>query len=295
MTIRVGGYAPPASAHSRALDNFVEAMAAVTDYPVEVMYNVMDDGRPATDLFDMVANGELTLCYFSTSYLGKQVPALNALEVPFLFADLEQAHTALDGDFGAALTTATEAATPFEVLGYWDNGFRHFTNRLREVRSPADIAGMRVRLQPNAVHEALIRSWGGEPVPAELSDGIAMIASGQVDAQENPLANSAAYGVDHRHITMTGHLYGARGLYANRSQMSTLGSEVATAVRSAARAAIDFQRRAAADYEGELRTRFEGEGRVVIDLDPTERHVFADAASDVIAAARAGQSALDFL
>ena len=295
MTIRVGGYAPQGSAHSRALDHFVEALAAVTDHPVEVMYNVMDAGRPATDLFDMVANGDLTLCYFSTSYLGNQVPALNALEVPFLFADLAQAHTALDGDFGAALTTATEAATPFEVLGYWDNGFRHFTNRLREVRSPADVAGMRVRLQPNAVHEALIRSWGGEPVPAELSDGIAMIASGQVDAQENPLANSAAYGVDHRHITMTGHLYGARGLYANRSQMSTLGTDIATAVRSAARAAIDFQRQAAADYEAELRSRFEGEGRAVIDLDPKERQTFADAASDVIAAARAGQPALDFL
>ncbi len=295
MTIRVGGYAPQGSAHSRALDHFVEALAAVTDHPAEIMYNVMDAGRPATDLFDMVANGDLTLCYFSTSYLGNQVPALNALEVPFLFADLEQAHTALDGDFGAALTTATEAATPFEVLGYWDNGFRHFTNRLREVRSPADVAGMRVRLQPNAVHEALIRSWGGEPVPAELSDGIAMISSGQVDAQENPLANSAAYGVDHQHITMTGHLYGARGIYANRSQMSTLGSEIATAVRSAARAAIDFQRHAAADYEAELRSRFEEEGRVVIDLDPTERQIFADAASDVIAAARAGQPALDFL
>jgi TRAP-type C4-dicarboxylate transport system substrate-binding protein len=295
MTIRVGGYAPPGSAHSRALDHFAGALATVTDHPVEVVYNVMDDGRPATDLFDMVATGELTWCYFSTSYLGNQVPALNALEVPFLFADLDEAHTALDGDFGAALTTATEAVTPYEVLGYWDNGFRHFTNRLHDVRSPADVAGMRVRLQPNAVHEALIRSWGGEPVPAELSDGIAMIASGQVDAQENPLANSAAYGVDHRHITMTAHLYGARGLYANRSQMSTLGSDGATAVRSAARAAIDFQRRAAANYEAELRARFEGEGRVVLDLAPTERKAFEDAASEVIAAARAGQPALDFL
>ena len=48
--------------------------------------------------------------------------------------------------------------------------------------------------------------------------GIQMISSLEVDAQENPLANTVAYGVYwvHRHITMTGHLYGARGLFAHR-------------------------------------------------------------------------------
>lgn len=287
MTIRVGGYAPSGSAHSRAVDQFVTTLAATTDHPVEVMYNVMDEDRPATDLLGMVATGELTWCYFSTSYLGNRVPALNALEVPFLFADLDAAHDALDGDFGSALTDATEAATPYEVLGYWDNGFRHLTNRLRDVRSPADVSGMRVRLQPNTVHEALIRSWGGVPVPAELSEGIALIASGQVDAQENPLANSAAYGVDHQHITMTGHLYGARGLYANRLQMASLGMELAGSVRKAARTAIEFQRRAATDYEVNLRNRFESEGRVVVDLEPDERAAFEAAASTVIDAAMA--------
>ena len=52
----------------------------------------------------------------------------------------------------------------------------------------------------------------------ELSEGIQMISRLDVDAQENPLANTVAYGVDrvHRHITMTGHLYGARGLFAHR-------------------------------------------------------------------------------
>lgn len=260
-----------------------------TGHPVEVIYNVMDLGRPATDLLGMVANGDLTWCYFSTSYLGSQVSALNALEVPFLFTDLAEAHAALDGDFGAALSEATGSATPYEVLGYWDNGFRHLTNRLRAVRSPGDVAGMRVRLQPNPIHEALIRSWGGVPVPAELSEGIALIASGEVDAQENPLANSAAYGVDHQHITMSGHLYGARGLYANRAQMHSLGPELAGAVRHAARAAIEFQRNAAADYERDLRNRFDAEGRSIVDLTTSERAAFKIAAAGVIEAATANQ------
>jgi len=295
LPIRVGGYAPQGSAHSRAVDHFAEIFRAATGESVEIMYNVMDSGRPATDLLEMVANGELTWCYFSTSYLGKQVPQLNALEVPFLFADLEEAHAAMDGEFGDAISHSTAAITPYEVLGYWDNGFRHLTNNLRDVRTPEDVAGMRVRLQPNAVHEALIAAWAGIPVPAELSAGIAMIKAGEVDAQENPLANSAAYGVDHEHITMTAHLYGARGLYANAGAMASLPHDIAEAVRSCAREAILFQRNAASAYELELRSRFESEGRVVIDLSAAERAAFVESAAGVIANARSEHDFFDLL
>ena len=140
------------------------------------------------------------------------------LETPFLFPDPATAHRALDGELGDALAGAVRAATGFEVLGFWDNGFRHMTNRHRPIRTPDDSRGMTVRLQPNAIHEELIRSWGAIPVAAELSVGIQMISRLEVDAQENPLANTVAYGVDrvHRHITMTAHLYGARGLFSHR-------------------------------------------------------------------------------
>ncbi|MDH3499573.1 MAG: TRAP transporter substrate-binding protein DctP, partial [Acidimicrobiia bacterium] len=131
--------------------HFVERVAALLggSIRVDVLGNILDTGRPAADLLSMVDSGELTWCYFSSSYLGARVPELNALEVPFLFDGLDAAHAALDGEFGAWLTAATEATTGFEVLGYWDNGFRHLTNRLRPVRVPTDVKGMSARLQPN--------------------------------------------------------------------------------------------------------------------------------------------------
>lgn len=288
--IRVGGYAPAGSTHSRALERFAGAMAErVGDaVAVDVLDNVMDLGRPATDLFTMVESGELLFCYFSASYLGPRVPEQNAMDVPFLFADLAAAHAALDGDFGAYLTAATERQTPYEVLGYWDNGFRHLTNRLRPIRLPSDLAGMTVRMQPNSIHEAMIAAWGGVPVGVELSEAIRMIGAGEVDAQENPLANSAAYGVDrvHGHVTMSGHLYGARGVYANPAALAALPDEVEAAVRSAVRDAITFQRAAAADYEVELRARFEGAGLEFVDLTVEERAAFVEATEPVVRRAR---------
>lgn len=283
-TIRVGGYAPRDSVHSRAVDRFAEDIQTLSngEVDVEITYNVMDLGKPATALFDMLESGELTWCYYSSSYLGSRVPELNALEVPFLFDSVADAHTALDGEFGSALARAVGDRAGYEVLGFWDNGLRHLTNSVRDIRTPKDCEGLRIRLQPNKIHEALMASWGMSPTSAELSAGIAMIKRGDVDAQENPLANTVAYGVDHRHITLSAHLYGARGLFANPTEMDALG-ELGDLVRTSARTAIEFQREAASAYELELRSRLEAEGRTIIDLTEAERDEFRRAADEVIA------------
>ena len=286
--LRVGGYAPADSVHSRALHHFASFVRDGSSgaVAVDVVDNVMDLQRPIGDLLEMVAAGELTWCYLSTSYLGSTVPAANALEIPFLFDSLTDAHVALDGSMGAAIAAAIARDRGFEVLGYWDNGFRHLTNALRPVRSPGDCAGLTIRLQPNRVHEELARSWGMVPVPAELSEGIQLITSGAVDAQENPLANTVAYGVEHRHITLTAHLYGARALLADRRRLDALDADVARLVRAGAWAAIEFQRVEAERYEQQLRVDLERQGREIVELTAEERAPFADAAAPVIAAAR---------
>jgi C4-dicarboxylate-binding protein DctP len=281
LHISIGGYAPAQSTHGRAMAHFAEEMDRLAGEAVrvEILWNVMDSGRPATELFDLVERGELLWCYFSTSYLGDRVPELDVLEQPYLFSDLEEAHAALDGDLGHELTRAVEARTGFTVLGYWDNGFRHLTNRLRPVHTPGDVRGMRVRMQPNRKHEQMITAWGGVPVAVELSVGIDMIRSGQVDAQENPLANTVAYGVDdvHRFVSMTGHLYGARGVFANRAALQSLPPDIGSAVVTSVRSAVAFQRATAAAYEAELRGRLEAKGLEFVDLTDTEKAAFKDA------------------
>lgn len=290
LTLPVGGYAPRETAHGSGLEAFRAAVVAGTDGAVDlpVIWNILDQGRPVTDLFEMVEAGEMFMCYFSTSYQGSRVPALNIIEVPFMFDDLRSAHAALDGGLGSYLTNAIRAATGFEMLGYWDNGFRHLTNRLRTVRSPHECAGMTVRLQPNLYHEAMIRAWGAIPIAVELKSGIEMITTGQVDAQENPLANTVAYGVDavHHYVTMSGHLYGARGLFANRSIYEGLPPDVRDVVISAAGEAVALQRRLASENELLLRTRLETAGLEFVDLTVEERRAFREASRPAIELAR---------
>jgi TRAP-type C4-dicarboxylate transport system substrate-binding protein len=288
----VGGYGPEKSAHGAGLDTFRRVVETGTngEMEVEVTWNIMEEGRPNTDLFELVESGHMFLCYFSSSYLGDRVPELNVLETPFLFDDLETAHRALDGGLGEALSGAVRERTGFEVLGFWDNGFRHLTNRLRPVHLPADCKGMSVRLQPNAIHEELIRSWGAIPVAVELSRGIQLITHLDVDAQENPLANTVAYGVDqvHRHVTMTGHLYGARALFAHRATWEAFAPEIRQIVGEAAKTAVSVQRQSAGRLEKDLRARLEGAGTEFVDLTTAEKSAFVEASAPAIAQARAG-------
>ncbi len=286
----IGGYGPEKSAHGEGLGTFRRIVETETngDVQVDVTWNIMDDGRPNTDLFELVEAGHMFLCYFSSSYLGDRVPELNVLETPFLFDDLESAHRALDGPLGEALAEAVRTTTGFEVLGFWDNGFRHLTNRLRPVHTPEDCRKMTVRMQPNVIHEELIRCWGAIPVAVELSRAIQLITRLDVDAQENPLANTVAYGVDQVHpfVTMSGHLYGARGLFAHRKTWEGFPPELRDIVTGAVRSAIHTQRTAAAKLEGDLRARLETAGTEFVDLTAGERAGFVDASAPAIAMAR---------
>jgi TRAP-type C4-dicarboxylate transport system substrate-binding protein len=290
LRVRLGGYAPSGSTHGQALDRIAAGLEAGLgdQVTVEIDYNILDSGRPAQALLEDVEAGATTLCFFSSSYLVDRVPELGIIDLPYVFGSLEHAHAALDGALGAALSERTRQRTGLLPLGYWDNGFRHISNRSREVRGPDDCRGLKIRLQPNWIHEEFFRALGAEPVCTDLSDGIAMLKAGELDAQENPLANLVAYGLEevHPHVSLTGHVYGARGVYASARQLEGWPDEARQVLAEAVRAAIAQQREAAERAELELRESLTRRGLAILELDEEERAAFRSVAAPVLAEAR---------
>ena len=129
----------------------------------------------------------------------------------------------MDGKLGAYLSAKIEERIPgYRMLGYFENGYRHVSNRLRPVHSLTDLKGMRVRLMPGKIHHRSFELMGTIPFSLDLKPGLEAIVSGTVDAQENPLANTVDYGAHkvHRYHTLTGHCYLSRGIYMNRAQFA---------------------------------------------------------------------------
>lgn len=288
ILVRLGGYSPAGSTHSVALDRIASTLRAELGAKVEIDYNYLDRGGQIQELLAAVESGELTACYFSTSYLVERVPELGIIDLPFVFDSLEHAHRCLDGELGRLLSARTAAATGLLPLGYWDNGLRHLSNRIRPVRSPADCAGLRIRLQPNWAHEWFFETLGTVPVLTDLRDGIEMLERGEVDAQENPLANFVAYGIEqlHRHLTLTAHAYGARAVYASAVELSRWPEPAGRAFELAVSLAVTEQRRDAEAKERELRSSLAGAGTEIVELTPAQLEAFRLAAAPVLAEAR---------
>ncbi|MBI2296846.1 MAG: TRAP transporter substrate-binding protein DctP, partial [Betaproteobacteria bacterium] len=118
----------------------------------------------------------LTLTYQSTSYLADRVPELELADLPFLFDGLRDARAAMDGKLGAWLSRKIEERIPgYRLLGYFENGYRHVSNRLRPVRMPADLKGMRIRLMPGKVHARSFELLGAVPLSLDLKPGLEAI------------------------------------------------------------------------------------------------------------------------
>jgi TRAP-type C4-dicarboxylate transport system substrate-binding protein len=247
---------------------------------VKYIWNVMDLGYQGGDLLWMAEHGILTLSYQSTSYLADRVPELEFPDLPFLFENLEHARAAMDGGLGDWMTRRIEERIPgYRVLGYFENGYRHLSNRLRPVRALADLKGMRVRLMPGKVHNRSFALLGAVPVSLDLKPGLEAIVSGAVDGQENPLANTVDYGAHkvHRFHTLTGHCYLSRGIYCNRAQFESWPKAVQEGIMQAAREAVLAQRELAVEEEKAARKAIEDAGGEVLELAPEERAAFVKA------------------
>jgi TRAP-type transport system periplasmic protein len=287
MLLRCGGYQGEDSVHTRGLRVLdTEIGRAGSGVETELTPNITASGRKASDLLTLVESGDLDLCYFSSSYLAGRVPSLRVLDLPFLVTDRERAYRALDGDLGSRLADDVGRQTGFRVLAFWDNGFRHFSNRLRPIRHPRDGQGMKIRTLDNALHQQVFRALGFEPVTIDVKDMPAAIAAGTVDAQENPLTNTLNFGLHrtHRHISMTSHFFGVALVLVNRASFDAWSADEHQLVSNAVATATRAQRGFATSEDVDCLGRLQADGCEIVMADGIDRPAFEAAVADIRAA-----------
>lgn len=282
IRITLGGYGPSNTTCSRGIKVIGDTLAAQFGNEIKVHYvwNVMDFGYNAADLFWMVEDGVLSLTYQSTSYIAERVPELDFVDLLFLFDNLQQARAAIDGEFGAWLARSIEAKIPgYRVLGFFENGYRHISNRVRPLRTLADMKDMKIRIMPGEIHRRSFELAGAAPCPLDLKPGLEAIVSGAVDGQENPLANTVDYDAHqvHRYHTLSAHCYHSRGIYLNRAQFDRWPQALQDGMRAAVRKAVLAQRELAVAEEAHARQAILAAGGEVVNLTAEARQAFAQA------------------
>ena len=291
IQIRMGGYGPASTGFSRALKFIGDRLTAEFGDRVDVKYvwNIMELGYRAEDILWLVEHGLLTLGYQSSSYLTDRVPELGIADLPFLFARTQAARAAMDGALGDLLARKIEERVNYRVLGWFENGFRHISNRVREVRAPKDLAGLRIRVLPSNVQARTFELLGAVPMRMDLTQAIAMIAAGTIDAQENPLSNTVTSGVHkfHRFHTLSNHFYISRPIFLHRTAFDAWPADLQRAMRNAVTQAVAFQRGLHVQEEKDARKAIEAQGCEIVELSAAEHDAFAAAVDPLLNEARA--------
>ncbi len=285
VTFRLGGYQKPASIHTRACQRFGEVLQreAGDALRFEFVPDVLSLGHKSGELPGMVERGELSACYISSLRYAKWVPELALFDLPFLFPDRAAAYRVLDGRLGQSLKDKVARQSPFHLLAYWDNGFRHFSNRIRPIRKPADCEDLRIRIQMSELQAESLRRLGMEPILEDIKIFVEQIGGDRFDAQDNPLTNIVNFDIHqhHRHITLSGHVYGVACLMANRAQYDSWPADIQRTVDVAAAEATVLQRRLAAAEDEDMLKRLDPAQNEVVQLTAEEHRAFAEAVGPV--------------
>src|SRR5580692_4637579 len=290
IKIRMGGYGPPTTSFSKGLQLIGDDLVAAFGDRVDVKYvwNIMDFGYRAEEILWLVEDGVLTLGYQSSSYLTDRVPELGFVDLPFLFQTRQQARAAMDGDLGRYLAGKIEERVNYRILGWFENGFRHISNRLRRVRLPADLEGMRIRVLPSEVQARTFELLGAVPVRCDLTEAIAGIKAGTLDAQENPFANTVTYGVHkfHHFHTVTNHFYISRPIFLHRPSFEAWPAELQDAMREAVARAVALQRDLAIAEDRDARAAIEAAGCEITALAADEHAKFREGVAPLLSDAQ---------
>jgi len=207
------------------------------------------------------------------------VPEMQVFAIPYLIRDLEHAYKVLDGPIGKELSDKL-AAKGMNLLAYWEVGIRHFTNNKKPVKTPADLAGMKIRVQESKVWIEFIKALKAIPTPIPFGELYTALQQGVVDGQENPVTTivSMKFYEVQKYLTLDGHTYSPAVFIVNPGVFSKLAADLRKVISAAAIEARDYQRKWVQDKEKEGIAFLKDKGVVVTEPD---KAAFQAATKDV--------------
>ncbi len=287
MHIKFGGYQKSASIHNQAAARFGEMLRERlgAQLTFELIGDVLALGRKSGDLPSMVESGELSCCYISTVRFTRWVPELAVIDLPFVVRDRAGVQRAINGELGAFFKKRFAESSPFRLLGLWDNGFRQLTNKVRPIHTPADCRGLKIRTQMSASHGEALGALGFVPIPADVKEFVEAIGGDRFDAQDNPLTNIYNFGVHkyHRHITLSGHFFGASAMICNAAHYASWPAAVRAAVDETSSLATHYQHQLAAEEDALIRAKLNPRENEIVELTAVEHAAFVAAMEPVLA------------
>jgi len=190
---------------------------------------------------------------------------IGVLGIPFLYENHEHAWRVYDSAWLKGFSDDMVKKTGIRMLGVADNGVRHFTNSLRPIHSPADMKGMKIRIQPSPVFKTLVESLGASASAIPWGELPTALQQKVVDGQENGVTNILAASLyqHQKYATLDGHVWSVHAYMINERFYQGLSAAERKAVDEGTAKAVAIHRKMTADQDRNAKAILEKHGMQV--------------------------------
>jgi tripartite ATP-independent transporter DctP family solute receptor len=242
-TFKLGLQNPKGHPLEQGASKFAEILAAKSGGKLKV--NVFPGGVLGGDQATVSAlqGGTVEITVLNSGILASQVPDFAVFDFPFMFANPREADAVVDGPFGQKLH-ARLGEKGIVGLAYWELGFRNITNGRKPINTVEDIAGLKLRVIPNAINVDWVKALGANPTPMAFPEVYAGLESRAIDGQENPLSVILAnkFFEVQKHLALTNHQYNPQSFIFSKRVWDGLTADERKLIGEAAVEAGRFQR-----------------------------------------------------
>lgn len=222
--------------------------------------------------------GNLEMANLAPQDISKQVPAWSLLTSAYLFRDVAHLKKTFKSDVGQQFVKLARDQLGIEVITPVYFGARHVNLKPdRQIKTPADLAGIKLRMPPGEFWQFLGESIGVNPTPVAFAEVYTALQTGAIDGQDNPLLLSKLMKFDEvtTQFVLTGHVIGYDVMAVSSKAWSELKPEQQARFRSTAEKAIDDYTAKFEGQEREVVAALKAEGKKVYTPDLNAFRTFA--------------------
>ncbi len=186
--------------------------------------------------FTAIRQGVIDLAIGSSINWSPQVKELNLFSLPFLIKDYASLDALTGGEVGKDIFAILDKSGVVP-LAWGENGFRELTNSKREINTPADLKGLKIRVVGSPLFIDMFTAMGANPVQMSWADAQPALSSGAIDGQENPVSIFTAaklHTVGQKNVTMWGYMIDPLVFVANKEIWNSWTAQDRDIVRQAA-------------------------------------------------------------
>lgn len=273
-----------ASPEYKGLQKFKEIVDKESNGRLEV--NIFPDAQLGDDIKTMtqLRAGTLEMSGPSSSPISSIDKRWMAFDLPFLFPNEEVVDKVLDGPVGQQFL---DSLSQYGIKGlcYYENGYRQITNSVREIKSPEDLKGLKIRTMENPVHLAAFKAMGANPTPMPFSEVFQAMQQKTIDGQENPSTTNylQKYYEVQKYNTISKHVYTPFVIMFSQKIWDTLSKEDQALIQKAAKESAVYQRKYNREQMKTCEEGMEKNGVTVTRLTDEQLKAFQNATKDIAA------------